>query len=240
MTAGDFDIVGAGWGPDFDDIMTFGDLFASWNLNNRGRYNNPEYDAAVRVAMNSTDPRTRMDAMAKPNRSSRRTWLSFPSMSKAIYLLHPGKGCSANRCGRRPRLHSRPGHPLSLPWADIFSRAGRRRHHRLVYRYRHIFRHARRAGDPLMNEKAATPEIRANLAKQYGLDRPLPEQYVIFLGNMVQGDFGISFTQQNRRVNDITRSLPRIGPARGTRHWNCRGWRHCLGCDYRAVSKPVA
>ena len=25
MTAGDFDIVGAGWGPDFDDIMTFGD-----------------------------------------------------------------------------------------------------------------------------------------------------------------------------------------------------------------------
>ena len=49
-------------------------------------------------------------------------------------------------------------------------------------------------GDPLMNEKAATPEIRANLAKQYGLDRPLPEQYVIFLSNMVRGDFGISFT----------------------------------------------
>ncbi len=60
-------------------------------------------------------------------------------------------------------------------------------------------------GDPLMNEKAATPEIRANLAKQYGLDRPLPEQYVIFLGNMARGDFGISFTQQNRKVNDIIR-----------------------------------
>ena len=28
---------------------------------------------------------------------------------------------------------------------------------------------------------------------------------MIFLGNMVQGDFGISFTQQNRRVNDIIR-----------------------------------
>ena len=27
-------------------------------------------------------------------------------------------------------------------------------------------------GDPLMNEKAATPEIRANLAKQYGLTVP--------------------------------------------------------------------
>ncbi|MFT7133436.1 MAG: ABC-type dipeptide/oligopeptide/nickel transport system permease component [Cyclobacteriaceae bacterium] len=31
------------------------------------------------------------------------------------------------------------------------------------------------------------------------------EQYFVFLGNMATGDFGISFTQQNRRVNDIIR-----------------------------------
>nr|MCS5574254.1 ABC transporter permease [Pseudomonadales bacterium] len=60
-------------------------------------------------------------------------------------------------------------------------------------------------GDPLMNDKAVTEEIRANLEARYGLDRPLPEQYFMFLGNMLQGDFGISFTQQNRRVNDIIR-----------------------------------
>ncbi len=58
-------------------------------------------------------------------------------------------------------------------------------------------------GDPLMNDKAVTAEVRANLEKAYGLDKPLAQQYVIYLGNMVQGDFGISFTQQNRRVNDI-------------------------------------
>jgi len=58
-------------------------------------------------------------------------------------------------------------------------------------------------GVPLMNEKATTPEIRENLARKYGLDKPIAEQYVIYLGNMVQGDFGISFTQQNRKVNDI-------------------------------------
>ncbi len=58
-------------------------------------------------------------------------------------------------------------------------------------------------GDPLMNDKAVTPEVRANLEKAYGLDKPVPVQYVIYLGNMLQGDFGISFTQQNRRVNDI-------------------------------------
>ena len=65
MTAGDFDIVMAGWGPDYDDPMTFADLFASWNENNRGRYSNAELDEAVDVARSSSDPATRMDAMAK-------------------------------------------------------------------------------------------------------------------------------------------------------------------------------
>lgn len=58
-------------------------------------------------------------------------------------------------------------------------------------------------GDPLLNDKAVTPEIRANLEKAYGLDKPVPQQYLIYLANMARGDFGISFTQQNRSVNDI-------------------------------------
>lgn len=65
MTSGDFDMVAAGWGPDFDDPMTFADLFASWNENNRGLYKNDQYDHWVRVAQNSADPKVRMDAMAK-------------------------------------------------------------------------------------------------------------------------------------------------------------------------------
>ena len=58
-------------------------------------------------------------------------------------------------------------------------------------------------GDPLVNDKAVPPEIRANLEAHYGLDKPLPTQYWIYLRNMAKGDFGISFTQQNREVNDI-------------------------------------
>ena len=65
MTAGDYDMVAAGWGPDYDDPMTFADLFTSWNENNRGRYANPALDAAVDVARSSTDAQVRMDAMAK-------------------------------------------------------------------------------------------------------------------------------------------------------------------------------
>ncbi|WP_428101172.1 ABC transporter permease [Candidatus Rariloculus sp.] len=60
-------------------------------------------------------------------------------------------------------------------------------------------------GDPLSGERLANAEIRANLEARYGLDRPLLEQYLIYMGNMARGDFGISFTQQNRRVNDIIR-----------------------------------
>ncbi|MBK7518903.1 MAG: ABC transporter permease [Pseudomonadales bacterium] len=60
-------------------------------------------------------------------------------------------------------------------------------------------------GDPLLNAKALTPEIRRNLEQLYGLDKPLTQQYLIYIGNMARGDFGISFTQQNRHVNDIIR-----------------------------------
>ncbi len=60
-------------------------------------------------------------------------------------------------------------------------------------------------GDPLSGEKVVNAEIRANLLARYGLDKPVHEQYAIFLGNMLRGDFGISYTQQNRRVNDIIR-----------------------------------
>lgn len=60
-------------------------------------------------------------------------------------------------------------------------------------------------GDPISGERAATEAIRANLAARYGLDKSLGEQYVIYIGNFLKGDFGISFTQQNRQVNDIIR-----------------------------------
>ena len=58
-------------------------------------------------------------------------------------------------------------------------------------------------GDPLTDEKAVAPEIRANLEAKYGLDKPVHEQYLIYLGNFLRGDFGISFAQKNRYVNDI-------------------------------------
>ena len=60
-------------------------------------------------------------------------------------------------------------------------------------------------GDPLSSDKAVSAEIRKNLEAKYGLDKPILEQYGIYLANMLQGDFGISYSQENRSVNDIIR-----------------------------------
>lgn len=68
MTAGDFDLVAAGWGPDYADPMTYADLWTSWNENNRGRWKSARYDALIREALATADPRRRLDAMAEAER----------------------------------------------------------------------------------------------------------------------------------------------------------------------------
>lgn len=65
-------------------------------------------------------------------------------------------------------------------------------------------------GDPLRSEKVP-PEVRAQILKQYGLDQPLPVQYVKFLGNVVQGDLGKSLTFDGRSVTDMI--LEGFGPS---------------------------
>ncbi len=68
MTSGDFDLVMSGWGPDYFDALTFGDLFSSWNLNNRGRFSSSELDAMVRIGQSELDPKKRMDAFGEIQR----------------------------------------------------------------------------------------------------------------------------------------------------------------------------
>ncbi|NJN52702.1 MAG: peptide ABC transporter substrate-binding protein [Gammaproteobacteria bacterium] len=87
MTAGDFDMVMAGWGPDFADPLTFGDLFSSWNLNNRGRYSNPELDGAVRTAQNSMDPKVRMDAFGDIQRIIYDDAVILPNYERGVVFV---------------------------------------------------------------------------------------------------------------------------------------------------------
>jgi oligopeptide transport system permease protein len=58
-------------------------------------------------------------------------------------------------------------------------------------------------GGPFTAEKAVTPEILRNLEAHYGLNKPLWQQYLDYLGSLAQGNLGPSFKYPNRTVNEI-------------------------------------
>ena len=104
MTAGDYDLVMAGWGPDYDDPMTFADLFTSWNENNRGRYSNPALDEAVDIARSTSDAQTRMDAMARVQSIIYEDAVVLTQYERgSVYVAHPQvKGVVRRAVGTDP------------------------------------------------------------------------------------------------------------------------------------------
>lgn len=52
-------------------------------------------------------------------------------------------------------------------------------------------------GSPLKAEDKLTEEQKQIVLESYGLNDPVPVQYVRFLGNLVQGDLGISYNFDN-------------------------------------------
>lgn len=61
----DFDMGYSGWGPDYQDAMTFLDLFVTNGGNNHGKYSNPEYDKLIAYAQTETDKVKRFEAMKR-------------------------------------------------------------------------------------------------------------------------------------------------------------------------------
>ena len=62
-TAKDYDIVLAGWGPDYNDPMTFLDLWLSTSGQNNSGWASPAYDALIAAAKVEADPAKRMDTL---------------------------------------------------------------------------------------------------------------------------------------------------------------------------------
>ncbi|MBO8156273.1 MAG: ABC transporter permease [Bacillaceae bacterium] len=66
-------------------------------------------------------------------------------------------------------------------------------------------------GTPFNLEDKLTAAQKAALYEEYGLNDPLPVQYANYIFGLVQGDMGISFQFDNRKVEDLIMS--RIGPS---------------------------
>ena len=58
-------------------------------------------------------------------------------------------------------------------------------------------------GGPFDRERQLPPEIEANILKAYNLDKPVHEQYLIYLGNILKGDFGPSYKYLDFTVTDL-------------------------------------
>ena len=58
-------------------------------------------------------------------------------------------------------------------------------------------------GNPFSGEQSLPPPVRANLDHLYGLDRPLPVQYLRYLGALAHGDFGPSFKVRDLNVGEL-------------------------------------
>ncbi len=58
-------------------------------------------------------------------------------------------------------------------------------------------------GGPFDKERTIPPEVAANLNAVYHLDDPLWQQYLYYLGNAIQGDFGPSFQYRDFSVTEL-------------------------------------
>jgi len=60
-------------------------------------------------------------------------------------------------------------------------------------------------GNFYTGEKNLPPAIEENIKRKYGLDKPVFQQYLLMMGNVVRGDFGESLKYEGQSVNEIIR-----------------------------------
>ncbi|MCH7820488.1 MAG: oligopeptide ABC transporter permease OppB [Proteobacteria bacterium] len=58
-------------------------------------------------------------------------------------------------------------------------------------------------GGPFDDERVLPPEIEANIAKKYHLDEALHRQFLRYLGGVVQGDLGPSYSYRDHTVSEL-------------------------------------
>src|SRR6185312_10401611 len=58
-------------------------------------------------------------------------------------------------------------------------------------------------GSPFVGERHLSPEVERNVMAKYGLDKPLPVQYVTYVGGVLRGDLGPSLKYKDKTVAQI-------------------------------------
>src|SRR5262249_56089087 len=63
-------------------------------------------------------------------------------------------------------------------------------------------------GGPFDRERQLSPEVKRNIERRYGLDRPVWEQYLDEIGRLARGDLG----QSMRRPYSVPHIIPQAFP----------------------------
>lgn len=107
-------------------------------------------------------------------------------------------------------------------------------------------------GTPFDSERFSmmTPPQQEIMLNRYGLNDPLPVQYIKYMGNILRGDFGTSFTYAGQSVTKVIGG--RVGPsaliglqavlvglAVGLTLGIIAAWRHNSGIDYLTMLVAV-
>lgn len=58
-------------------------------------------------------------------------------------------------------------------------------------------------GGPWDRDKPVAAQVQANLNAKYNLDKPIWQQYLLYMNGVLHGDLGPSYTYQDRSVTDI-------------------------------------
>lgn len=62
-------------------------------------------------------------------------------------------------------------------------------------------------GSPFSRDNKAIPAATMEaLNKKYGLDKPVSEQYVVYMKNVIHGDFGVSISKKGQSVTEIIKT----------------------------------
>jgi len=111
MKKGDFDLCLCGWGADYNDPMTFLDLWVTGAPYNSGGYSNPEYDRLVEEASACLDEAKRFGLLVECEKLIARDLPAAP-------LWWPVRGF-AEKPGVEGIVHHPVGADLDLKWAKV-------------------------------------------------------------------------------------------------------------------------
>src|ERR1700742_2461027 len=77
-------------------------------------------------------------------------------------------------------------------------------------------------GGPFDSQRKLPPEVEANVKAAYNLDKPVYEQYLIYLGKLAHGDLGPSFKNKDFTVVQLIATGLPVSMRLGLRPWRWR------------------